>query len=222
MSDHAPTQITLPMMRQSLYSAVVSDALDALGYKNQSPRLEFRPFTSNRLLVGRCKTTLWADMSHVDPRPYELELKAVDECQPDDVLIAAAGGSVRSGIWGELLTTAAKNRGCVGAVIDGAIRDVGKIRPMDFPVYARTTCLYDSLNRQRVIDVDVPVEIDGVAFHPGDLVFADEDGVVVVPQVVESVAIQRAWEKVHAENAVRDSIRGGLKAAEAFAKYGVL
>ena len=222
MPESPPALITLPMMRESLYSAVVSDALDGLGYKRQSPRLPFKPFTANQLLVGRCKTTLWVEMAHVDSRPYELELKAVDDCQTDDVLIAAAGGSVRSGIWGELLTTAAKNRGCVGAIIDGAIRDVGKIRAMQFPVYARETCVYDSLNRQRVVDVDVPVELDGVAFHPGDLVFADEDGVVVVPQIVEHEAIRRAWEKVHAENIVRDSIRNGLKAAEAFAKYGVL
>lgn len=214
--------ITLAMMREHLYSAVVSDALDGLGFKHQSPRLQFTPYTGTNLMVGRCKTTLWADMTHVDPKPYELELQAVDACLPDDVLIAAAGGSVRSGIWGELLTTAAKNRGCVGAIIDGAIRDVAKIRSMSFPVYARATCVYDSLNRQRVIDVDVPVDIDGVNFAPGCLVFADEDGVVVVPREVETEAIQRAWDKVHAENVVRDSIREGMKAVDAFAKYGVL
>jgi len=222
MTESTPSTITLAMMRESLYSAVVSDALDGLGYKRQSPRLPLRPYTASGLLVGRCKTSLWVDMAHVDTRPYELELKAVDECQPDDVLIAAAGGSVRSGIWGELLTTAALNRGCVGAIIDGAIRDVSKIRSLNFPVFARDTCVYDSLNRQRVVDVDVPVELDGVAFHPGNLVFADEDGIVVVPQIVEVEAIRRAWDKVHAENVVRDSIRNGLKAAEAFAKYGVL
>ena len=208
MTDATPSTITLTMMRESLYSAVVSDALDGLGYKRQSPRLPFRPYTTNNLLVGRCKTTLWVDMAHVDSRPY--------------VLIAAAGGSVRSGIWGELLTTAAQNRGCVGAIVDGAIRDVTKIRSLKFPVFARSTCVYDSLNRQRVVDIDVPVELDGVHFHPGDLVFADEDGIVVVPQIVEQEAIRRAWDKVHAENVVRDSIRNGLKAAEAFAKYGVL
>ncbi len=216
------SEITLAMMRAELYSAVVSDALDGLGYPHQSPRLSLRPWTGGGLLVGRCKTTLWVDMAHVDPRPYELELQAVDACRPDDVLIAAAGGSMRSGIWGELLTTAAKNGGCVGAIIDGAIRDVDKIRPMNFPVYARATCVYDSLNRQRVVDVDVPVEIDGVRFCPAELVFADADGVVVVPQAVEKEAIQRAWDKVHAENEVRDAIRNGMKAVDAFAKYGVL
>ena len=217
-----PAEITLPMMRESLYSAVVSDALDSLGFKRQSPRLQLKPMTRPGLLVGRCKTTLWVDMSHVDPRPYELELQAVDSCQPDDVLIAAAGGSMRSGIWGELLTTAARNTGCVGAIIDGAIRDVTKIHEMGFPVFARDVCVYDSFNRQRVVDVDVVVELDGVPFSSGDLVFADEDGVVVVPQEVEAEAIRRAWVKVHAENEVRDAIRAGMKATAAFAKYGVL
>ncbi len=217
-----PAEITLPMMREALYSAVVSDALDSLGYPHQSPRLALPPMTKPGLLVGRCKTTLWVDMAHVDPRPYELELQAVDACRPDDVLIAAAGGSMRSGIWGELLTTAARNTGCVGAVVDGAIRDVTKIQALNFPVFARGVCVYDSFNRQRVVDVDVTVELEGVRFAPGDLVFADEDGVVVVPQAVEQEAIRRAWIKVHAENEVRDAIRDGMKAAAAFAKYGVL
>jgi regulator of RNase E activity RraA len=161
-------------------------------------------------------------MAHEDPEPYMLELLAVDRCQPDDVLIAAAGGSMRSGIWGELLTTAAMARGAVGAVIDGAIRDVAKISAMEFPVYARGRCIYDSLNRQRVIDLDVPVEIDGIAFAPGDLVLADADGVVVVPQKVESEVLRLALAKVQGENRVRDAIRKGMSATQAYATFGVL
>ncbi|MSQ96349.1 MAG: RraA family protein [Gemmataceae bacterium] len=210
------------MMRESFYSAVVCDALDAAGYPHQSPRVAFKPMTVAQVVVGRCKTTLWADMAHADPKPYELELAAVDSCKPDDVLIAAANGSARSGIWGELLTTAACNQGCVGAVVDGMVRDVAKMRAMQFPVFARGACIYDSKDRQRVIDIDVAVEIDGVRFAPGDLLIADEDGIVVVPQAVESQVIRAAWEKVHAENEVRDAIRAGMKATEVFRKYGVL
>jgi 4-hydroxy-4-methyl-2-oxoglutarate aldolase len=215
-------QITLEMMREVLYSAVVCDALDGLGYTHQSPRRQFLPYTGCDKLIGRCKTTLWVDMAHQDPDPYALELIAVDGCKPDDVMIAAAGGSMRSGIWGELLSTAARNSGCAGAIIDGAVRDVGKMTAMRFPVFARGTCVYDSLHRQRVVDIDVPVEIDGVRFSPGDLVIADVDGVVVVPQVVEEEAIRRAWEKVHAENVTRDAIKAGMKAVAAYQKYGIL
>src|SRR5262249_52090939 len=114
------------------------------------------------------------------------------------------------------------NRGCVGVVVDGMVRDVRQMRAMDFVVYARGRCPLDSKDRQRVIDLDVPVEIDGVIFHPGDLVIADEDGVAGVPRAAESAVVRRAWDKVHAENEVRDAIRGGMTATEAFAKYGVL
>ncbi|MCE9590693.1 MAG: RraA family protein [Planctomycetes bacterium] len=210
------------MMRQSLYSAVVADALDAMGFTHQSPRVQLPPMTGVDKIVGRCKTTLWTDMAHVDPKPYELELIAVDSCKPDDIMIAAAGGSMRSGIWGELLSTAARNSGCIGTIVDGAVRDVSKMTAMGFACFARGTCIYDSQNRQRVIDIDVPVEIDGVRFGPGDLVFADTDGVVVVPKQVEKEAVQRAWEKVHAENVTRDAIKAGMKATAAYRKYGVL
>lgn len=214
--------ITLAQIREYLYSAVVCDALDKLGLKNQSPRVPIRPLTTTGVLVGRCKTTLWAEMSHEDPQPYELELKAVDSCRPDDVLIAAAAGSMRSGLWGELLATAARRSGCVGAIIDGAVRDVGKMTAMNFPVFARGTSPYDSRDRNRVIDIDISVEIAGVLFSLGDLIIADADGIVVVPRSVEADAIQSAWEKVHAENTVRDSIARGMTATDAFKKYGVL
>jgi regulator of RNase E activity RraA len=218
----AASPISLSQIREHLYSAVVCDALDRIGLTNQSPRVPLKPLTVPGVLAGRCKTTLWAEMAHTDPRPYELELQAVDSCQPDDVLIAAAGGSVRSGLWGELLSTAAKRSGCVGAIIDGAVRDIEKMTQMGFPVFARGTCVYDSRDRNRVIDIDVPVEIDGVHFSPGDLVIADTDGIVVVPRAVETEVICAAWEKVHAENEVRAAIAGGMTATEAFRKYGVL
>jgi len=220
MTDR-PT-ITLPMMREKFSAAVVCDALDSLGLRQQSPRLALEQLTTEGVLIGRAKTTLWTDMAHQDPQPYELELRAVDTCRPDEVLIAAAGGSMRSGIWGELLTTAARNRGCVGAIVDGAVRDVRQMRAMGFPVFARGTCSYDSKDRQRVVDLDVIVELGGVAIAPGDLVVADRDGLVVVPQAVEAEVVARAWDKVQAENVTRDAIRGGMLAQAAYEKYGVL
>ena len=129
---------------------------------------------------------------------------------------------MRSGIWGELLSTAASASGCVGTIVDGAVRDAVKMRSMGFPVFARGLCVYDSLHRQRVVEINTPVEIDGVLINPGDLVFADADAVVIVPQAVEEKVIQQAWQKVHAENITRDAIRTGMKAGAAYQKYGVL
>ncbi|MEN9556858.1 MAG: 4-hydroxy-4-methyl-2-oxoglutarate aldolase [Planctomycetota bacterium] len=223
MPINPPDVITIAMMRQVLSVPLLCDALDAAGFPRQSPRLPLRPLTMpNVTLIGRCRTTLWADMAHSDPQPYELELKAVDSCQPDDVLICSASGSNRSGIWGELLTTASRNTGCAGVIVDGAVRDLAKIRAMNFPVFARGTNPYDSRDRQRVIDLDIPVELDGIRFCPGDLVAADEDGVVVVPAAVENQVVRAAWIKAHAENEVRAAIRGGMSATKAFETFGVL
>ena len=215
-------EITLDMMRKSLYSAVVADAIDKLGLRHQSPRIALPPATGIHKLVGRCKTTRWIDLDHDDPNTYDGELEAVDSCHADDVMICAADGSMRSAIWGELLSTAAQSGGCVGAIVDGAVRDVGRMEAMQFPVFARGTSVYDSMNRQKVVEYDVPVEIAGVEFCPGDLVIADRDGIVVVPRKVEAETIQNAWKKVGDEDRVREEIANGMNAQEVYKRCGVL
>lgn len=205
-----------------LYSAVLCDALDQAGFRHQALGSLFTDYTGCELLVGRAKTSLWVEMFHKDENPYELELEAVDSCRSDELLVCAAGGSLRSGIWGELLTTAAMNRGCTGVLVHGAVRDIRKMREMAFPVFATGHSPYDSQNRQRVVDLDVDVEIGGVTIQPRDLIFGDEDGIVVIPQQAEAEVIRLAHEKVNAENESRDAIRNGMKAAEAYRTYGVL
>jgi len=219
-----PTNHNFEQLRSKLYSAVVSDVLDALDSHNHVLRCQLPQLTGakDKVLIGRCKTTLWADMAHEDSKPYELELKAVDSCKQDDVFIAAANGSHRSALWGELLTTASMRTGSVGAIVDGLVRDQTKMNSMNFPVFAKGASPLDSKNRQKVIDLDVRVEIGGCLIYPGDIIIADNDGIVIIPQEFEEETIARALEKVSAENIVRDAIKNGLSATAAFKKYGVL
>lgn len=202
--------------------AVVADALDALGHRRQCPQLSMPGRTLVRTLVGRCRTTLWMDFAHSDPDTYALELAAVDSLEEGDVMIAATGGSHRSGIWGELLTTAAIRRGATGVVTDGAIRDIAKTRALQFAVFAQHRSPYDSLNRQKVVARDVPVEIDGIAVHAGDIVVADEDGIVFVPHAAADRVLAAALAKSAAEDQFRDAVKAGMPALEAYAKYEVL
>jgi regulator of RNase E activity RraA len=218
----AVESMSLAEIRPWAYAAVFCDVLDSIGLRNQSPEIELKAWTKPVVLVGRSKTTQWEEVRGEDPRPYELELQAVDACKPDDILVCAANSSRSSGIWGELLSTAAMNQGCLGAIVDGCVRDTLQMNAMGFPVYAVGTSIYDSLHRQRVSAVDVPVVIGGVEISAGDLLIADADGVVVVPREVEQKVTRLAFEKVHDENVTRDAIRGGMKATEAYRKYGVL
>ncbi|MFO1020075.1 MAG: hypothetical protein U0903_05190 [Planctomycetales bacterium] len=104
LHSSTPEKLTLPMLREVLSVPLLCDSLDAAGYRHQAPRLPIGAVTLPDLfLLGRAKTTLWADMAHEDPEPYKLELAAVDSCRPDDVFVCAAAGSNRSGIWGTSL-----------------------------------------------------------------------------------------------------------------------
>src|SRR6185295_14733910 len=124
--------------------------------------------------------------------------------------------------WGELLTTAALQRGAVGAVTDGFVRDVRAIRNMKFPVFHGGIAPLDSKGRGKVVAIDVPIECAGVRIEPGDLIFGDVDGVVVVPRRAEDEVLSRAFQKVASENRTRDELLQGAKLGEVFDRYGVL
>jgi regulator of RNase E activity RraA len=162
------------------------------------------------------------DVYAMPDEPYRLELEAVDALKPDDVLVAQTNGTTRSSLWGELLSTAARVRGARGAVIDGLTRDTRAIVRMGFPVFVRGIAPYDSKGRSDVIAYNVPIECGGVMVHPGDVVFGDHDGVVVIPQHIEQQVINAAFEKARGERVVKQALESGMSATEAFRTYGIL
>ena len=206
----------------TLYTAVLSDSCDHLGYRQQAMGPEIRPTDEHMTLVGRAKTVLWSDMYHIPENPYEGEIRAVDSIQPGDIVVMATGASKRNAPWGELMSTACVTRGGRGAITDGLIRDVRRIRSMGLPVYAAGYKPVDSRGRGQVVAFDVPVEISGVRIEPGDLIVGDLDGVVVVPRAIERQVLELAEHKVTAENHTREELEQGNLLADVYAKYGVL
>jgi regulator of RNase E activity RraA len=154
--------------------------------------------------------------------PYELEIRLVDDLKPGEVPVFACGASGRIAPWGELLSTACRARGAAGCVTDGLVRDVRAIRAMRFPVFAGGIGPLDTKGRGKVVAIDVPVECGGVAIRPGDLVFGDADGVVVVPREIEGEILRAAFEKVAGEDRTRAALERGEKLADVFARLGVL
>lgn len=207
-----------------LYTAVLSDVLDELGYRQQAFPPGVRPLDDSLMLVGFARTGLYREVDHLDPdeNPYELEIALIDDLEPNDVVVFGCGGSTRIAPWGELLTTAARARGATGCVTDGFVRDVRAIRSMGFPVFHGGIAPLDSKGRGKVAAIDVPILCGGVSVHPGDLVFGDADGIVVVPRTVEDEALARALAKVSGEDRTRAELEGGAKLADVFARYKVL
>ncbi len=209
-------------VERNLYTAVLADALDELGFRQQAMRETIRPLWPEVVFAGWARTILCMDVYHTCENPYALEIESIDSLLPGEVAVVATGDSKRNAPWGELLSTAALSRGARGAVIDGLVRDVKKIQALGFPVFATGIKPVDSRGRGIVVDYNVPVECQGVLVSPGDLVVADYDGIVVVPAAVVSEAVRLATDKVSRENHSRAELMNGALLREVYEKYGVL
>ena len=207
---------------QHLYTAVVSDSLDQLGVRHQAMREYLRPLPGAKSMAGWARTIQCADLYHIPENPYGLEIEAVDSLLPGEVAVIGTHQSQRNAPWGELLSTASKARGARGAVVDGLVRDVKKIEELGFPVVAAGIKPVDSMGRGWVTGYNIPVECGEVIVHPGDFVFADIDGVVVVPKAMVKEVLDLAADKVKRETSSRDELMRGAYLRDVFAKYGVL
>lgn len=210
-----------------LYASVISDVLDqyASDYGPRAMRPFMRPLDDNMILFGRARTGYFAEAWSVekDENPYELEIALLDDLHPGDVVVFACSGPTETiAPWGELLTTAAMQRGAVGCVTDGLVRDVRHVRAKQFPVFHGGIGPLDSKGRAKMVSMDKPVKCGGVLINSGDLIFGDVDGVVVIPRDIERSVIEMAEAKIQGENTTRDELLAGSLLKDVYNKYGVL
>jgi regulator of RNase E activity RraA len=212
-------------IRNCLYVAVVCDILDEMGFRNQAMHQRIRPLLPNMEqcgFIGRARTFRWMETDHVAENPYEKEIEAMDSLKQGEVVVHSTDHSGTNAPWGELMSTVAKRNGAVGCVCDSQVRDCQKIIEMNFPVYYTGIRPLDSKGRAIVMDYDVPVRCGEVLVNPGDLVFADFDGVVVIPREVDSIVFKKARKKVSNENSSRKELLEGKSLREVYQKYKAL
>ena len=211
-------------IRENLYVAAVCDILDELGYRNQAMHQRLRPLDENCCtIVGRVRTLRWMETDYVvEENPYGKEIEIMDSLRENDVVVHSTDSGGTNAPWGELMSTVAKVHGAVGCICDSQIRDCVKIKAMKFPVFYAGIRPLDSKGRGWVVDYDVPVRSGGVLVNPGELIFADFDGIVVIPKEAEEKVFELAKEKVSAENVSRKELLEGKTLAEVYAKYGAL
>ena len=208
-----------------LYTAVLSDILDELGYREQAMRPFVRPCDESLAMFGRVRTGLYMETFSLrdGENPYELEIQLVDDLKPGEVAVLGCGGPTeRIAPWGELLSTAASARGAAGCVTDGLVRDVRQIRAMQFPVFHGGIGPLDTKGRAKMVEMDTPIECGGVHVRTGDMIFGDVDGLVVIPAKVADEVVTRARRKIMGENRTRGELRAGARLGDVFAKHGIL
>ncbi|MEP4770590.1 MAG: RraA family protein [Roseibium sp.] len=218
---------TIEKIKTELFTAVIGDALDAMGYRHQFLPAGVAPLQQGTRIVGRAMTVLEADYPEGDgngplaDKPFGLMFEALDDLKPGEIYITS-GASLNFALWGGLMSTRAQHLSAAGAILDGYVRDTDEIRNLNFPVFSRGAYAQDQGVRGKVIDYRVPLTIGKVSINDGDLIVADDEGVLVVPKAAEAKAIEDAFEKVATENLVAKAIRDGMSSQEAFERFGVM
>ncbi len=218
------------LARRELYSAVIGDIMDMMGYTHQFLPPQVQPLREDMIVCGRAMPVLEADdtggegpgrINDLLNRPFGLMLRALDDLRKDEVYICT-GSSPSYALWGELMSTCAMNQGAAGAVVNGYSRDTRGILALNFPTFSHGRYAQDQRPRGKVMDFRCTIKIDAVTIAPGDIVFGDMDGVCIVPRAIETEVMTRAWEKAHGEKRVFNAIKGGMKAQTAWDTFGIL
>jgi 4-hydroxy-4-methyl-2-oxoglutarate aldolase len=223
MQEFKDDQELFYFIHKYLYVASVCDILDEAGYRNQAMHQRLRPLLTdikNCGFVGRARTFHWIETQDIlEDDPYGLEIEAMDSLKAGDVVVHSTDYNGTNAPWGELMSTISKNKGVAGCVCDSQVRDCVKIIEMEFPVFYAGIRPLDSKGRGMVVGYDVPIECGGVLVNPGDLIFSDFDGIVVIPKQLESEIFHRAKEKVENENHSRRELQNGRSLREVYNKY---
>jgi 4-hydroxy-4-methyl-2-oxoglutarate aldolase len=201
--------------------ALAADALDSLGYRTQVLDSSVTPLSPGSRLIGWARTVEVAPTNVIPAEPYVGEMAAIAALGPGDVPVYHVHAQVNAALFGELFTLAARAQGAVGAVLDGAVRDVRQIRELHFPVFAAAVSPYDTKGRAEVVAHDVPVTCGGVPVQSGDLVVGDDDGVIVIPAAVVSGVLEAVSAKVSGEDGARADLLKGAKVHDVWNKWRV-
>ena len=215
-------------LRRLLYASVLSDVLDSFGLMHQALKPFVRPLDENLVLFGRVRTGRYVLSQPGAPipeghNPYDLEMTLIDDLKPGEVAVLACGGPTDwIAPWGELLSTAARARKSAGCVTDGLVRDIARIRAMNFPVFHGGIGPLDTKGRAEMVEMDTEVTIAGARANTGDYIFGDADGIVVIPAAQSDAIFRTAIDKVLAEDQTRAELEAGESLKSVFARHGVL
>lgn len=210
-------------LEEHSYAAAFSDIMDEMGFRKQvvSPDAGIKPLKHHYVAMGRAVTLLNSpDKNENDP--YDLVIRCIDAMSSGTILVTTGTEHLETGIMGELTATALRVNGCRGAVVHGYTRDARKLIEMDYPTFAWGSSPIDTTGRARVVETNIPITIGGVTVAPGEMVYADMDGIVAIPEAIEKEVVKRVLERIGTENTVRKELAQGKKMAEVWSKYKVL
>lgn len=216
--------------RQELFPALLGDVLDKEGCLNQFLHYGVKPLAPEMVVIGRAMPVLEADVcgeevegghNRILRKPFGLMFEALDDLRRNEVYICS-GASLNYALWGGLMSTRAMKLGAAGAVVNGFTRDTNEILRFNFPVFGMGTYAQDQGPRGKVMDYRIPIMFNNIKITPGDIIYGDRDGVIVIPKGIEEVAFSKAIQKSRGEKIVKEALERGMSSKEAFETFGIM
>lgn len=201
------------------FSGAINDVLRELGLLTQTLPSNILPLREEMRVCGIAFTVKGAPDLDIES---ELEYRAemLEALHEDSVVVWDTNGDIESAQWGEVMTMAAKRQGCLGAVVDGGVRDTNMVLKQKFPVFCKYRTSNGMLGRFRMISFQKPIVIGQVTIYPGDIVFGDIDGVLIIPRPVAYDILLRTERVLQEEVEVKDMVNEGLSPTEVVARGG--
>ena len=198
---------------EKTWTPAVNDVLREMGYIEQTLPNNILPLREHMRVCGVAFTIKGSKNLTLEG---EMEKRAdmLEALGEDTVAVWDTCGDDQSAQWGEIMTMAAKARGCRGAIVDGGVRDTHLVLAQDFPVFCRYRSSNGMLGRFRMYDYQIPVQIGGVIIYPGDILFGDIDGVLVVPREIAYEVLIRTEKIADSEEEIKMNIRNGMTPSE--------
>ena len=210
------------MIKEKLYSGIISDLLDGMGYRNQALEGGISPLTDDTVIFGPAFTSIGTTVYSMPENPLVAQCKVVDQLGEDEIYVLVTRGDYNCAVFGELFATAVNARKGAGVLLDGYARDVKALKEMKFPLFYKGRDVRTSKGRCEINECQIPVILDGVTIRPGDYIFGDIDGVIVIPKEVAEEVIRQAAETVEKENEVRTRLLNGSTLQKAYEEIGAI
>ncbi|WP_069999488.1 RraA family protein [Cellulosilyticum sp. I15G10I2] len=204
---------------EDLFGGAINDVLREMGYLYQTLPPSIAPLTDDMKLAGIAFTVKGSKDLTLE-NEMEFRAQMLEAIEPESISIWDTCGDDESAQWGEVMTMASQLRGCRGAVVDGGVRDTDKVLGLNFPVFCKYKTSNGMLGRFRIHTYQKPILIGKVTIYPGDIIFGDIDGIVIVPREVAYEVLVRSEEVKRNERQIKEWVLSGMLPSEVVKRGG--
>lgn len=209
-------------LKKMLYSGVISDVLDQMGYRNQALGMGLQPLREDTVMFGPAFTSIGTEVYSMPESPLTAQCKVIDQLDEGEIYVLKTRGEYNCAVFGELFATAVQTKKGAGVLLDGMVRDLRRLKTMDIALFYKGINPKTSKGRCEINECQIPVVFEDVTINPGDYIFGDIDGIVIIPKDIVDEVCDRALDTIKKEDAVRDNLLAGASLEKVYSEIGAI